>query len=154
MVVALGPQAELNGVANIPIRTEVLTKPGYRIDCAGRHKTRGGRIEDGSFLDGAAEDVGTCRAIVDRADFGEVGVVAAPLVAVGTLPFEAEALHAAETFIVAEDEDLVLDDRAAGGGAELVLAEFALLGRRCCFRTSRRRRARRCGRTPKPRRGG
>ena len=44
---------------------------------------------------------------------------------VGTLPFDGLALHAAETFVVAEEEDLVLDDRAAGRGAELVLAEFA-----------------------------
>ena len=35
-------------------------------------------------------------------------------------------MHAAETFIVAEEENLVLDDRTATGDAKLVLTQGAL----------------------------
>src|SRR5207249_7536743 len=42
-------------------------------------------------------------------------------------PCKNGALNAAEAFIVAEDEDLVLEDRAARGHTKLILAKSALL---------------------------
>ncbi len=47
--------------------------------------------------------------------------------AVGTFPLLGLTLHAAEAFIITEEENLVLDYGTAGGSSELVLAEFAFL---------------------------
>ena len=68
---------------------------------------------------------------------------------------EGGALYAALAFIVAEEEELVLDDRAAAGWRRTGSAAVRpLSGWWSCLQTSPRRRACRCGRTPTPCRAG
>src|SRR5450432_4246954 len=84
-----------------------------------RHCPRGRRIKNRPGGHGPTEKVGLSPGLpCDH--FLEVGVAAASLQGSGHTPGVRRSLAAAQNFKVAEDKNLVLDHRSAGGDAELV----------------------------------
>src|ERR1700735_568248 len=101
----------------------------------GRNLARGRGVENRAGRHGAAKSIGFGSGL-SLDEVLEVGVTAAALRLAGNGPSKNRALHAAKTFVVSEEkhfveaaEQLRDDDRATGGEAELVLAEFALRNR-------------------------
>src|SRR4029077_8451993 len=89
-----------------------------------RYGSGGGRIQNGSGRHGPAEKVGLSSRLSGN-QFGEIGVTAAPLQCGRHAPGVRRSLAAAQSFVVSEDENFILDDRPADGHAELVQSQFA-----------------------------
>ena len=76
-------------------------------------------------MDGPSKNVCSGRSIVDGQNVRKIRVVAVALQKSRYVAGRCRALNAPFAFVVAEEEELVLEDRAAGGSAELVQAEFS-----------------------------
>ena len=124
-------------IARITVAGGVIGQAGNRIHCSRCNKARGGRIEDCAGHDGASQDVRSGRTSRLGEDVGEIGEAAAPFQRGGNRAGGSRALDAAQTFVIAEEEDLVLDDGAAAGHAELIHAQLALLDSAVVFKPVR-----------------
>src|ERR1019366_3449916 len=110
---------------------------GSRIHRSRCNIARGSRIEDCAGHDGASQHVRSDRTSRLGEDIGEIGVAAAAFQRGGNRAGGSSALDAARTFVITEEEDLVLDDGAAAGSAELILAQLALLDSAVVFKPIR-----------------